>query len=185
MKYLIRITFGVALLSALVSSSLCAETPAPGYVDFGKFSPPAAGGEFVEVNINNNLISMVARLGEKSEPEIAALLRGLQAIRVNVIGLNDENRAELQNRIKAIRSQLDAQGWERIVTAQKKDEDVGVYIKTRGEEAVQGVVVTVIDGNKEAVLVNIVGDIKPEKLAVIGERFNIEPLKKIGGEQKK
>ena len=67
------------------------------------------------------------------------------------------------------------------MTAQKKDEDVGVYIKTRGEEAVQGVVVTVIDGNKEAVLVNIVGDIKPEKLAIIGERFNIEPLKKIGG----
>ncbi len=185
MKYLIRTTLGVALLSALVSTGLCAETPAPGYVDFGKFSPPASGGEFVEVNINNNLISMVARLGEKSEPEIAALLRGLQAVRVNVIGLNDENRAELQNRIKAIRSQLDAQGWERIVTAQKKDEDVGVYIKTRGEEAVQGVVVTVIAGNKEAVLVNIVGDIKPEKLAVIGERFNIEPLKKIGGEQKK
>ena len=38
-----------------------------------------------------------------------------------------------------------------------------------------------LDGKKEAVLVNIVGDLKPEKLAMIGERFNIEPLKKAAG----
>ena len=86
----------------------------------------------------------------------------------------------METRVKKIRSDLDAQGWERIVTAQKKDEDVGVYLKTRGEEAVEGVVVTVIESNREAVFINIVGNIKPEKIAVIGERFNIEPLKKIG-----
>ncbi len=28
--------------------------------------------------------------------------------------------------------------------------------------------------------VNVVGDIRPEKLALIGERLNIEPLKKAG-----
>jgi len=185
MKHTIRTTFGVTLLSALMSIGLGAETPAPGYVDFGKFSPPASGGEFVEVNISNNLIAMVARLGEKSEPQIAELLRGLHGIRVNVIGLDDENRAELQKRVKSIRSQLEAQGWERIVTAQKKAEDVGVYLKTRGEEAVQGVVVTVLEGNKQAVLVNVVGDMKPEKLALLGERFNIEPLKKLGDVHRK
>ena len=157
-----------------------AENTPPGYVDFGKFSPPSSGGEFVEVHITSNLISMVARLAEKNEPEIAELLRGLHRVRVNVIGLDDGNRAEMETRVKKIRSDLDAQGWERIVTAQKKDEDVGVYLKTRGEEAVEGVVVTVIESNREAVFINIVGNIKPEKIAVIGERFNIEPLKKIG-----
>jgi len=38
----------------------------------------------------------------------------------------------------------------------------------------------VIEGAREAVLINIVGNIKPERIALIGERFNIEPLKKIG-----
>ena len=46
--------------------------------------------------------------------------------------------------------------------------------------------VTVLDGNKqEAVVVNVVGDIKPEQLAALGEAMNIEPLKKAGGSIKK
>jgi hypothetical protein len=67
-----------------------------------------------------------------------------------------------------------------VVAVQQKNQDVGIYAKLRGEEAVEGVVVTVLEANREAVLINIVGDIKPEKLAVVGERFNIEPLKKLG-----
>jgi hypothetical protein len=180
MKHVIRDTLALAVLSAFAGVGLCADNPPAGYVDFGTFSPPASGGEFVEVHIKSNLISMVARLAEKSEPDVAELVRGLQLIRVNVIGLDDGNRAEMEKRVKKIRRDLDAGGWERVVTAQKKDQDVGVYLKTRGAEAVEGVVVTVIDGGREAVLVNIVGDIKPDKIALIGERMNIEPLKKIG-----
>ena len=180
MKNLIRCALGLAVLPACLTLGIHAENTAPGYVDFGKLAPSASGGEFVEVHIKNNLISMAARLAEKSEPQVAELLRGLQLIRVNIIGLNGENRADMEKRVKTIRSELDSQGWERIVTAQQKNEDVGIYIKTRGQEAVEGLVVTVIEAKGQAVLVNVVGDIKPEKLAVLGERFNIEPLKKIG-----
>ena len=184
MKNLIRHAVSLTVLAATLATRLHAENPPPGYVDFGKLTP-ASGGEFVEVHIKSNLIAMVARLTEKHEPEVADLLRGLQLVRVNVIGLSDDNRAEMEKRVKAIRSELDRKGWERIVTAQKQDEDVGVYLKTRGDEAVEGIVVTVVEGGKEAVLVNIVGDLKPEKLALIGERLNIEPLKKIGDTLKK
>ena len=180
MKDLICRALPLSVLIASAGLAVSAENNPPGYVDFGTLPAPSSGGEFVEVNVKNNLISMIARLAEKNEPEVADLLRHLQMVRVNVIGLDDGNRAEMETRVKKIRSDLDAQGWERIVTAQKKDEDVGVYLKTRGEEAVEGVVVTVIESNREAVFINIVGNIKPEKIAVIGERFNIEPLKKIG-----
>jgi hypothetical protein len=185
MKNPLLTALGLATSLALLSTSLRAEDPALGYVDFGTFSPSAAGGQFVEIHIKSNLISMVARLAEKSEPEIAQVLRGLQLVQVNVISLKDDNRAEVEARVRQIRADLDKQGWERVVTAQQKNEDVSIFVKTRGEEAVQGLVVTVLEGNREAVLVNIVGDIRPEKLAVIGERFNIEPLKKLGPVTKK
>jgi len=180
MKDLICRTLTLSALIASAGLAVSAENNPPGYVDFGTLPAPSSGGEFVEVNVKNNLISMMARLAEKNEPEVADLLRHLQMVRVNVIGLDDGNRAEIEKRVKKIRSDLDSHGWERVVTAQKKDEDVGIYLKMRGAEAVEGVVVTVIDGNHEAVLINIVGDIKPEKIAEVGERLNIEPLKKIG-----
>lgn len=178
MKYFASVS--LAVLTALAPSQLSAAERLPGYIDFGKLAPDSSGGEFVEVNINSNLISMVARLAKSAEPAVAELLQGLKSIRVNVVGLTDENRAEMEDRVKLIRSQLDTQGWERIVTAQQKKEDVSVYLKLRGPEAVEGLVVTVLDGRKQAVLVNIVGDIRPEKIALLGEHFNIDPLKKIG-----
>ncbi len=178
MKHLIPCVVGLAL--ACTASSIRAGNATSGDVDFGKLTPSGPGGEFVEVHVRSNLIAMVSRLAEKAEPEIAQLLRGLHAIRVNVIGLTDANRPEMEKRVQAIRADLEARQWERVVTAQQPDEDVGVYLKTRGDEAVEGLVVTVLEGRKEAVLVNIVGDIRPEKLAVLGERFDIEPLKKIG-----
>jgi hypothetical protein len=151
-----------------------------GYVDFGKFSPPQSGGQFVEVNIRENLIAMVAKLAAAQEPEVAELVGGLKRIRVNVIGLDDANRDEIGDRVRSLSEELDRQGWERIVTAQTGTESVNVFLKTRDQEAVEGIVVTIVQGDKEAILVNVVGDIRPEQIAVLGERFDIEPLKKAG-----
>ena len=180
-----RLAITSVLALACLTSTLHAADPVAGYVDFGKFTPPSGGGQFVEVNIKSSLINIAARLAEKQEPEVASFLRGIQAVRVNVIGLDDANRAELGERLTKIRSDLDSKGWERIVTVQEKSQEVAIYIKQRGEEAVEGIVVTVLEGNKEAILVNVVGDIRPEKLAVLGEKFGIDPLKKIGEKTKK
>ncbi len=79
-----------------------------------------------------------------------------------------------------MRTELETKGWDRVVTVQEKQQDVGVYLKQGKTDAIEGIVVTVIDGDKEAVFVNVVGDIRPEKIAVLGERLNIDPLKKAG-----
>jgi hypothetical protein len=164
---------------SLITSARAANLE-PGAIDLGKLSP-VPGAEFVEVNINSNLVAMVTSLAKKAEPEIAEILKGLKSIRVNVLGLNEENREDIQGRIASVRGQLEKGGWDRIVTVVDGRDDVGVYMKTKGAEVVEGIVVTVLSGDKEAVFVNVVGDIRPEKLATVGERFNIEPLKHLPG----
>ena len=173
-----------AIVTTMFSvTTLHAETKAtsPGHIDFGEFTAPK-DGQFVEVNIQGNLINMVARLTEDSEPEVAKILRGLKSVRVNVIGLNEDNSEEIKARVKSVRAQLSAAGWERIVTVKDKNEDVGVFMKLKGAEAVEGIAVTVLDEGGEAVFVNIVGDIRPEQIAEVGERLNIDPLKKLSHE---
>jgi MoaA/NifB/PqqE/SkfB family radical SAM enzyme len=180
MKNRIRNRAAMAALSLALLPGLCLAAEHPGQVDFGKFDPPGKGGEFVEVQIRSNLIGLAARLIEKQEPDAAKLLRSIESVRVNVIGLDEDNRAPMKERVERIRAELAAQGWERVVTAQKAGDDVGVYLKTRGQDAVEGLTVTVIEGGKEAVFVNVVGNVTPEQIAELGERLHVEPLKKIG-----
>lgn len=172
-----------AVIFSGLTHTVLAESP--GLVDFGKFTPPGKGSEFVEVNIRSNLLNFAALLVEKEEPDAAKLLRSVQLVRVNVVGLTDENRDELQKRVQGIRQDLEGRGWEQNVNVQgKKGEDVGVYTQTQGGTALAGIAVTVIDP-KNIVLVNVVGDIRPEQIAALGEKLDIKPLKEIGNAVKR
>jgi len=180
MKKMIPCSLAVAVLATGVSLNVLAG-PSSGLVDFGKFAPPDGGGEFVEVQINSNLLSLAAQTVENQSPEVARLIRNVELIRVNVIGLTDSNRADMVKRVRQIRHDLEAQGWDKNVAVQDKNgEDVGIYTKTRGGQALAGLVVTVIEPKDEIVLVNIVGDIRPEQVAVLGDKLDIKPLKEIG-----
>ncbi len=172
-------------VSVCLTGSPRAESLPPGQVDFGDFAPPSKGGQFVEVNIPSSLIAMAARFVEKHEPDVAQVLKGLQLVRVNVVGCDDQNRTELQERAQKVRSELNQKGWERLVMARNQGQDVSVYVKTQDKDTVQGLVVIAVDASNQAVFVNIVGDIKPDKLAMLGDKLNIEPLKKLGGATEK
>lgn len=185
MKRSMPILAATTILAFALAARSGAESLQPGEVDFGQFSPPSSGGEFVEVNLGSNLISLAARLVPKEQREVANLLHSLQLVRVNVIGLDEENRDELKIRAQKIQKQLKAQGWERIITAKKKDQDVGIHIKMHGTNSVAGLAVIVIEGDRQAVFINIVGDVKPEQLALVGEQLNIDPLKKLGPKPRK
>lgn len=185
MKRLMPISLGTVIVAATLAANVHAETLLPGQIDFGTFSPPGEGGEFVEVNITSSLITLASRFAEKADADVAQLLKGLQMVHVNVIGLNDENRPELEKRVQDIRKQLDKKGWERIVTAQKDEKDVSVYLKTQNKDTVQGLVVMVMDGTKEAVFVNVVGDIKPDQISMLGEKLHLDGLKKAGAATEK
>jgi len=180
MKRMMPWMIGTATLCAAATLAFGADEMLPGQVDFGEFSPPKGQGEFVEVNVPTGLFTMAAKLVEKDQPEVAKLLSGLKLVRVNVIGLDEENRAELQKRAQKIRKDLAGKGWERIVTAQQKDQDVSVYLKMDNKGAVQGLAAVVLNGSEQAVFANVVGEIRPEQLAMLGEKLHIDPLKEIG-----
>jgi Domain of unknown function (DUF4252) len=185
MKRLMPLIIGTATLCAAATLALGADTLLPGQVDFGEFSPPKGEGEFVEVNVPTGLITLASHLVEKDDPDVAKLLNGLKLVKVNVIGMDDDNRADMQKRAQKIRKDLAAKGWERVVTVQQKDQDVSVYLKMDDKGAVQGLAGVVLADNEHAVFANIVGDIKPDQLAMLGEKLHIDPLKQIGNAAQK
>ena len=165
-------------LGLALSAPLALFAAPAGEIEFGTFTP-SAKGDFVEVDLNAALISFAARVAATEEPEAAELLKAVKRVRVNVVGLDDGNRTDTSERIARIREDLGRQGWERVVTAKAdKGEDVTVHVKFNDAGGLDGVVVTVLEGTKQAVLVNVVGDINPDKLVELGRRFDIDVLKR-------
>jgi len=163
-----------------LSASAASHESEPGYVDLGKLMP-AAKGEFVEVNLSAGMLKFAAKLASRQEPEAAELIGNLKHVRVNVVGLDDSNRDDAVKHIEGIRRKLEAQGWTQMVTVREKNDrsNVDVHVKQRGDDIIEGLVVTVIDDKGEAVLVNIVGNISADQIAKVAENLNIEPLRHV------
>lgn len=176
----LRLLVAAAGFAAMLSVQSLAADAEPGFVDIGKLMP-SAKGEFVEVNLSPGLLKFAAKIASKQEPEAAELIANLRRIRVNVVSLDDSNRASTLEQFEGIRRKLESQGWTQMVTVRERDggDNVTVHAKQRNEDVIEGLVVTVIDGKGEAVFVNIVGNISADQLATLAEQFNIEPLRHV------
>lgn len=168
----------VTLALAFAGSAIAADEP--GYVDIGQLLP-SSKGEFVEVNLSPALLKFAARIARHQQPEAAEIVGDIKRIRVNVIELDDSNRAETIAKIEAVRTKLENQGWTRMVTVREKNDgdNVAIFAKIRDDENIDGLVVTVIDRKGEAVFVNIVGNISADKIGALAEKYDIEPLRRV------
>lgn len=180
---LLKIALGIAPLLAIPTAILGASSTEvrdlPGYVDLGSFAPAESGGEFVEINLGPALIRFAAKVAAIDEPEVAELLDKIDSVRVNVIELDDLNRDEMRERADDITAKLANDEWEKVVTVYEDHEDVNIFAKTAPDGAIQGLTVVVIDGDHEAVFVNIVGNILPDEIAVVAQGLDIGPLKNL------
>ncbi|MBP6864957.1 MAG: DUF4252 domain-containing protein [Candidatus Didemnitutus sp.] len=179
MKNSLRLLCTAAFVSAamLVSANASAE---PGYVDIGQLAP-SAKGEFVEINLSPALLKFAARIAKHHEPDAAELVGDIKRIRVNVVDLDDGNRAATIAKIEDVRAKLESQGWTRMVTVREAEggDNVAVFAKMQSEDAIDGLVVTVIDRRGQAVFVNVVGNISADKIGALAEKYDIEPLRKV------
>jgi hypothetical protein len=176
---------------SLALAALAASTPArggsssietlPGYVDLGEFVPPESGGTYVEVNLGAPLLALASRFVAVEEPAVAELIRGLRAVRVNVVGIDDANRDALKQRAESIQQSLTGRGWEKVVAVRESGEQVDVYVRSSADgETVEGITLAVLEAKGEAVFINIVGNVRFEQIALVGEHFGIDPLKQVG-----
>lgn len=180
MKSLLRSSLAAATFSLALLGAARAADSEPGYVDIGQLMP-STKGEFVEVNLSPAMLKFAAKLAAHHEPEAAELVGSLKRVRVNVIGMDEGNRAATVEQIESVRRKLTDQGWTKMVTVREKNDgdNVDVHIKQSGDEAIDGIVVTVIDRKGEAVFVNIVGNINADQIGKLAEKLDIEPLRKI------
>lgn len=176
MKTLLRSSLALVALWSAFAISASAKS-SDGQVDFNSFMPTETG-RVVQITVGPVLLKFAAMVASFEEPEAAKLLRSIKHVRVNVVELDQSNRADATAKIAEVKAYLASEGWAPTVQVREsgQKEQVDVYIKVGADDAIEGIVITVIDSNKEAVFVNVVGNIKADQIAALCESLDIDAL---------
>jgi hypothetical protein len=135
--------------------------------------------ETIDVTVDEKLIKLAGKfLNEKrsaDEKLAKEIVEGLKGVFVKRFVFEKENEYTDAD-VQAIRSQLDAPGWSRIVgvRSKRKGANVDVHIMTE-ESLIRGLTVLVAEA-KALTVVNVVGPIDVEKLSQLEGRFGIPKL---------
>ena len=174
MKYTMR-KLAVGVMMVLLAMSAMAEEDElktlPGYVKFESLDE-VYGEPKVRVNVGGFLLSLMSKAA-KNDPEAAAVLEGLEGVRINVYSTEGAVAPaidELQN----AKNLLLNQNWEPIVQVNEDGENAQVFIRA-DREGVQGVTVMAVD-EEDAVFVNILGFVDPKQLGTIMDQFDVDLL---------
>jgi hypothetical protein len=139
-----------------------------------KLFPKAA--ETIDVTVDSNLLKLASKFlksdkaDEAAAREIVGMLKG-----VYVKGVEFEKAGEYSDTdVDAVRQQLRAPGWDRIVGVRSKREkgNVEVYLMLNNAGTIDGVGVLIFDP-KQLMVVNVVGQIDPEKITQLRGQFGI------------
>ena len=143
----------------------------PGYVAFESLDE-VYGEPKVRVNVGGFLLSLMSKAA-KNDPEAAAILEGLEGVRINVYSTGGEVLPAI-DQLQNAKNMLSNQNWEPIIQVNEDRQNVQVFIKANGE-GVQGLTVMAVDAD-DAVFVNILGSIDPENLGAIMDQFDVDLL---------
>ena len=175
----------ISVLMLIFCVSLSAQkkdyTKYAGYVEFGDLTAYEDGGEITEVLIEEHLLRMIAKIAVNEEPEMGEVIKGIKLVKVHTFEVTESNYESLRTRITSINESLMGDQWDRIVRTRSSREMVNVFIKTAGEELIEGLVVTQVEKNGDAVFVNIVGDIDLETISRLGDKFDIPGIEDLNG----
>ena len=134
--------------------------------------------EVVDVTLDASLLQLAARFLPEKDPDTARvkrLVNGLKGIYVRSFQFDKAGEYSPAD-VEAIRSQLRAPGWSRIVGVRKlkSGENSEVYIRSDGN-AITGLTIIAAEA-KELTIVNISGPIRPEDLQELGGHFGIPKM---------
>lgn len=141
----------------------------PGYASFGS---PGIQDTDRELALSLGPLPLkLARWITDDDPEIAALLDGLKAVRVYTYEV-DGDALRVAGRMDDVRDRLVKQGWNQIVAVRDDGEHVTALVRMKAG-AIRGLAVVVQD-DEELVLVNVIGNIKPENFSSMMATLDID-----------
>jgi hypothetical protein len=182
MRYLtITLTFCVLILASTASAQDL--TRDRGYVDLASIERSFDTPPKIEVNVRGSLLRLVTEASRREDPALADVLGRLKAVQVRSWDIDASRRDDVERHANAFTQRLSQGGWETVVRVREEGQNVGVFLRESGD-LISGLTIVVVEYG-EATFVNIVGDIDPSEVGLIGQRFNIDGITNVPSGQRR
>jgi hypothetical protein len=168
------------LVSIALLAAICVAAPAYAQnarlqIDhLDRLFPKAA--ETIDVRIDGALLLMASKFLRSDRADEAAVKEIVQALKgVYVKGVEFDKEGEYtETDVEAVRQQLAAPGWDRIVGVRSKrdGENVEVFLMINNDAVIEGIGVLISDP-KQIMVVNVVGPLDPDKINNLRGQFGI------------
>lgn len=171
--------FSLLILMAMVALPVAAQRSverSEGYVDLkalGELDRFFQRDARMEVNVEGALMRLVEAASRQEDPELADLLARLDGVFVLGYELAPHSRQDFDELATGMGDDLRADGWTLLVRFSDAVENTHMFVRMDGDSVAGMVVMSVEEGSDQAVFVNIVGEIDPEQIGRIGQKFRI------------
>ena len=174
MSKLIKKTAQTVLAAALVLSVVACGITAPrsneGYADLDSLGMMDTD-RVISLSIGPTLLRFAAKHVD-DDPEVQELLRSLDGVRVRVYEV-DGDATRVAGRMDRMSTKLQDDGWVPVMLVRQEEEQVHVLMRTVDGQ-IKGMTVLVLDGADEAVIVNLMGEIEPEKFSDVMVALDVD-----------
>ena len=106
------------------------------------------------------------------DPEIRDLLRSLDGVRIRIYEI-DGDAGRVAARMTSMSEHLQSDGWEPVVLVRQANEQTHMLLRMSGQR-ISGMTVLVTDGDAEAVVINLMGDIQPAQFGDVMVALNVD-----------
>ena len=108
----------------------------------------------------------------EDDPETEALLRGLDGVRIRIYEI-DGDAARVASRMERMSGKLQAGGWEQVMLLRSGNEQTHMLMKVV-DQRICGMTVLVSDGESEAVVINLMGELQPEQFTDVMVALDVD-----------
>jgi hypothetical protein len=162
----------IRLICFLTAACCAMAQTQSGIIQFDWQKLAAKASEKVDVNLEGPMLELASRFLGNTGDEARAkqIISGLRGVYVRSFEFEKDGEYSEAD-LAAIKAQIRAPEWTRIVDVQEKNESSSIYLKTDGKQT-QGIVVIAAEP-RELTVVQILGNVDPAALAEIGGKLGI------------
>jgi len=123
------------------------------------------------LSIGPSLLHFVASHAD-DDPAVSELLKGLDGVRIRIYQI-DGDALRVAARMSTMSEHLQGHGWEPVLSVRNGSEASYMLLRVVNER-ICGMTVLVSDGDSEAVVINLMGEIRPEQFGDVMMALDVD-----------